>query len=95
MDMQRELTGSSSYHVFQVSWNTISAIDHQEQHKCKNYSGKNIIDTDLLVLMVILTIYSTIVHIVFFHKYIFREKKNKLTIVSKWSIYLYPLLSKV
>jgi hypothetical protein len=63
--MQRELTGSRSYHVFQASWNTISEIDHQEQNKCKNYLDKNIIDTDLLV---ILTVYSTIVHIVLFHK---------------------------
>jgi len=85
--MQRELTGSRRYHFFPVLWNTISEIDHQEQHKCKNYFDKNIIDTDLLV---ILTIYSTIAHIVLFHKYMFREKK-KLTIVSKWSIYIHIL----
>jgi hypothetical protein len=71
--MQRELTGPRSYHVFQGSWNTISEIDHQEQNKCDNYLGINIIDTDLLV---ILTVYSTIAHIVLFHKYMFREKKK-------------------
>ena len=70
--MQRELTRSRSYHIFQVLWNTISEIDHQEQYKCKNYLDKNIV----LVLLVILTIYSTIAHIVLFHKYMFREKKN-------------------
>jgi len=74
--MQRELTGLRRYHVFQVSWNTISEINHQKQHKCQNYLDQNIIDTDLLVLSVILTIYSMIAHIVLFHKYMFREKKK-------------------
>ncbi len=87
--IQRELIRLRSYHIFQVFWNTISEIDHQEQHKCKNYLDKNIIDTDLLV---ILTIYSTIAHIVVFHKYMFREKKNKLAIVSKWSIYIFFII---
>ena len=53
--MQRELTGSRCYEVFQVSWDTISEIDHQKQRKSKNYSGQNIIDKGLLILMIILT----------------------------------------
>lgn len=64
--MQRELTRSRSYYVFEVSWNTTGKIDHQEKHKCKNFSDENLIDTDLLLSVVTLTIYSTTAHIVFF-----------------------------
>ena len=82
--MRRELTGSCSYPTFQVSWHPISGIDHQKQHKCKNYSSKNITNTDLLVLMIILTMYSTIAHIVLFSKYILcLDRKNKPTIANK------------
>lgn len=73
--MQMELTGSRSYHVFQVLLDTITEIDHQQQHKCKNYSYKDIVDTDSSVAMVIITIYSTMAHIVLFHNWMFREKK--------------------
>ena len=84
--MQRELTRSRSYHASQISWRTIGELYHQKQHKCKDCLNKNIIGAEFLV---ILTIYSTIVHIVLSHKYISREKNSQLTVVSEWPIYVY------